>query len=662
MQHFSIVPPGADPLRDADEAAGKCRSFSRAIALRMFVFACIATALVAAFAFDFAARQAEDTLLSDWNRDIERRARYESDRFTRAETAVDKLAARFVQSYADPAVLPSVDFDRYFAHRKDGTVRLRRAFYSGIRDETGVVRSGVTGFVARNRPSLDEELRRRLVLTYETVAEFGPGIAGDFSNIHASLPENALIIYSPGEPWGLEAASDLDMTSLSVLASTLQSNNPARKPRWTGLYYDSTVSKWTVTYQKPVDLKGRHLINSSIDVSMTDLLQTIMENGPDGAEDLILSKDGMLVAYPAAIDELMRNAGQISVDKFGDARILEIYRTLAAAAPRPAGEASIVYNAEIHAYIGSVELAGPGWWMVTVYPKALVNEKAVHAAGSIMLLIAVLFAAFIVTVVVVLRTSVSGPIHKMTRASRRLARGDYEAVYSGAVDLPVDRKDEIGALARSFQQMARQLGFTNRRLENSVRQRTIELELANEQLQELSRKDGLTGALNRRAFDEDLANAFAELNTRGVPFALSLFDVDCFKLYNDRYGHAAGDIALRTIVSEIEAALPRAKVYRYGGEEIAAILPCTTIDDANAAVRATVHRIAGLGIEHRDSPHGRVTISAGTKLVDTPGEIPTSVMVAVDEALYAAKRGGRNRSVFATDPAFRLKPADPASD
>jgi len=124
-------------------------------------------------------------------------------------------------------------------------------------------------------------------------------------------------------------------------------------------------------------------------------------------------------------------------------------------------------------------------------------------------------------------------------------------------------------LARSFQFMAGQVDSIMNRLEHLVTERTIELELANQQLAERSLRDGLTGAFNRRAFDQDLEKALDAVEKNGVTVSLALFDVDFFKAYNDHYGHVAGDKALERIVACIGDSLPGAKVYRYGGEEIA---------------------------------------------------------------------------------------------
>jgi diguanylate cyclase (GGDEF)-like protein len=282
-----------------------------------------------------------------------------------------------------------------------------------------------------------------------------------------------------------------------------------------------------------------------------------------------------------------------------------------------------------------------------VHPQAQVEARALRTAGAILVLIACLFGVFILTAVFVLRTSVSSPIKKLTRASNHVAEGHYDSVVGRGHDLPVHRRDEIGTLARSFRQMADKVEDMRSGLERTVAARTAELELANQQLLDQSRKDALTGALNRRAFDQDLRQAMRDAR-QGTGIALALFDVDFFKPFNDHYGHVAGDRALEKAVAEIAAALPGASIYRYGGEEIAAIIPCSATHGARDAVAGAVHAVARIGIPHAKSALGELTVSAGAMRipddVDDSVEGCRTILGSVDKALYAAKDGGRNRS------------------
>lgn len=639
MKHEGTLVPG-EVGRSAEDAFGSGRvSFTRKVALRMIVLAFCAAGVVALFSFHAAKNEAENTLVTEWKTQIELRGRYESERFLLAEQLADRMADSFLALYSNPEVASSDDFSDYFYRPGDGTIRLRPEYFSGDR--------GVSGFISRDRPDLTPEVQRRLILAYQSVARFGPGASAQFANVHASLPENALIIHWPEVPWGLNAASDLNMTEGSVLKSTLQAHNPDRTPVWTGLYFDATASNWTITYQKPVDLQGRHLFTPSVDVSLTNLVGNVVNGTPDGAFDLILSRDGKLIAHPKGLDGLAEDAGQIDISKAGNPVLSSIYRRLIQADPEGTDQADVVFDPDLNAYIASARIDGPDWWLVTIHPRTEVQARALRSAGALLSLIAVLFGAFILTAILVLRTSVSAPIRKMTLASQYVADGHYASIVGSDHDLPVQRDDEIGTLARSFRQMATKVEDMRFGLERTVVERTAELELANQQLLEQSRRDSLTGALNRRAFDQDLRQATLDAG-EGTEIALALFDVDFFKPFNDHYGHVAGDRALEKVVTEIGAALPGASIYRYGGEEIAAIIPCSATNGASSAVDGAVRAVARIGILHAESPLGTLTVSAGAmaipKDVEDSMQARQTILETVDKALYAAKDAGRNRS------------------
>lgn len=185
-----------------------------------------------------------------------------------------------------------------------------------------------------------------------------------------------------------------------------------------------------------------------------------------------------------------------------------------------------------------------------------------------------------------------------------------------------------------------------RQLESRVAERTAELEHLNQELERRARIDGLTGIGNRRYFDEQLAAAWADHLRRNLQLALILVDVDHFKRFNDSRGHLEGDEALRRIASVLDAAAvrPRDVVARYGGEEIAVILPETDSGGATHLAETMRRAVEELAIEHGDSDTGVVTISAGVAAITPSATHQPEILVQLaDAALYDAKHGGRNR-------------------
>jgi diguanylate cyclase (GGDEF)-like protein len=185
-------------------------------------------------------------------------------------------------------------------------------------------------------------------------------------------------------------------------------------------------------------------------------------------------------------------------------------------------------------------------------------------------------------------------------------------------------------------------------LEQRVVERTHELQVANEQLANLSITDGLTGLANRRHFDEVLDNEYVRLRRSGAPLSLVLLDVDYFKLFNDTYGHPCGDDCLRQVAALIAGLVNRASdlAARYGGEEFALILPETDAQGAVALAERLRSGIEQLAIPHSASKASHVTASLGVITV-APTTLPLArdAIKLADTQLYQAKAGGRNRVV-----------------
>jgi diguanylate cyclase (GGDEF)-like protein len=162
--------------------------------------------------------------------------------------------------------------------------------------------------------------------------------------------------------------------------------------------------------------------------------------------------------------------------------------------------------------------------------------------------------------------------------------------------------------------------------------------------------DGLTGVFNRREFDVAIEREWRNSLRDRSALALLMIDVDLFKTYNDRYGHQRGDDALRQVAACLRrhCARPRDIVARYGGEEFAVLLPSTPADGAKALAEDVRLAVAECRIEHVDSPYGTVTLSIGlAEMTPDADNAPADIIRRADAALYAAKRGGRNRVIAA---------------
>jgi diguanylate cyclase (GGDEF)-like protein len=174
-------------------------------------------------------------------------------------------------------------------------------------------------------------------------------------------------------------------------------------------------------------------------------------------------------------------------------------------------------------------------------------------------------------------------------------------------------------------------------------------------LRELTLTDGLTGVSNRRAFDEKLQGEWRRCARAEVPMALIMVDIDHFKLFNDHYGHQAGDACLRQVGAAMQRAArrPQDLVARYGGEEFAILLPQEDISGAEAVARRVLDEIGALEIAHaRSTAAPQVTVSMGVASITPQAKRePALLLKAADALLYQAKANGRNRYVLGGETA-----------
>lgn len=219
----------------------------------------------------------------------------------------------------------------------------------------------------------------------------------------------------------------------------------------------------------------------------------------------------------------------------------------------------------------------------------------------------------------------------------------YKLNSMGLVNLEGDRAKiscQLYRLYFSQQQTASNFVTKNNRIE--------QLERENRQLKDLIYLDSLTQIPNRRYFDESLVKEWRRMARFDRNLSLILLDVDHFKLYNDTYGHQAGDICLRSVAGAIDRCLKRGAdlAARYGGEEFAVILPGTDLQGAVFLAEQIRNKIKSLEIEHaRSSVNLKVvTVSIGvTSIVPNADISPTILVQVADKALYKSKRNGRDR-------------------
>ena len=289
-------------------------------------------------------------------------------------------------------------------------------------------------------------------------------------------------------------------------------------------------------------------------------------------------------------------------------------------------------------------------WVVVVrmdadvaFAPVLELERQIWLA-SVGLILAFLLVAFF------LARQIGRPLQALASTAHRIQAGDPDAVF------PRERgyreaRELTGALRGLVDELTaheRELTALTQQLEQRVRERTVELSEANAQLEVLAMTDGLTGLANRRHFGDQLAREVTRCAEMGKPLALVTMDIDHFKAINDTHGHPAGDAVLRRVAMLLEENVRGGDLLaRVGGEEFAVLAleaPMAEAMPLAERLRAAIEAAGPIPVGRADIP---VTISVGVAVLwSRQGDLlkaPERLLAAADDALYRAKRNGRNR-------------------
>jgi len=253
-----------------------------------------------------------------------------------------------------------------------------------------------------------------------------------------------------------------------------------------------------------------------------------------------------------------------------------------------------------------------------------VNQSLFYALGATFVIAVCLGAA--------VGRRLGGDLGVLTRAVKAVGEGSL------GQEVRIRSRDEVGVLAGAFNRMSTELVRARAELEQSAAQ--IQEQAA--RLQELSIRDGLTGLYNRRHFDEQAAQLYAQARRYQQPLTFAVGDIDYFKRINDKFSHGVGDEVLRRVAVLLRTSMRESDVIaRYGGEEFVLALTSTPAPQAAQACEKLRHSIE-THPWHEIHPDLRVTMSLGlSDWVSLGG--PEQMIGAADTQLYRAKEEGRNR-------------------
>ncbi len=224
----------------------------------------------------------------------------------------------------------------------------------------------------------------------------------------------------------------------------------------------------------------------------------------------------------------------------------------------------------------------------------------------------------------------------------------YGNILAGFTDKAQKPNTDINKEVSNVLDETKQMAESNRGLEEKLQASSREILELREHLERLEREasmDGLTGVANRKRFDVTLRQEIANANRDQAQVSLLMVDIDFFKKFNDTYGHLLGDQVLRLVARYLTDCIKgNDMAARYGGEEFAVILPRTRLEDAVHVAEQIRSHVASKKVVNRRTGEalGKITLSIGVGEYRT-GETPAELIHRADEALYLAKKSGRDK-------------------
>jgi signal transduction histidine kinase/ActR/RegA family two-component response regulator len=436
------------------------------------------------FAFEQELEHREIGYLRDY---VTQRANQEERRFTDLAAAHKDagMAMRLRIAHLDTAQADRL-FDAYFPLQADGTRRTRDAAFDGESEANGNYRYGVGGFIRDGR-NVDLTEKKALVAAYEVVPRFGEALVTRYDNFYFFTPKTRVVMFAPDRPDRLKfyrhnAPADLSIAGEEMNLITLPANNPARAIRCTSLQrliQDKDGERLATGCMTPLDVGSEHVgaFGSSIELSGY-FLRAIIDTSR-GSENLIITGNGELIAYP----------GFATPGKASEATLAAFERdmslkTLVQKIKKQPLDRGVVRSADGKYIIAYGLLRGPDWYFLIRYPAGSVAGAAALSASWILffgLLAAALQAGL---VMMMAQRTIATPLGRLASFADTHRRTPQAAV--GREDQEVlagieAQADEIGVLARALKASREQAALVMDGLEERVRERTSELERANQE-------------------------------------------------------------------------------------------------------------------------------------------------------------------------------------
>lgn len=512
--------------RTANTGAFPFMTIPRRIVLHVAVGVGVMIAGVTVLTYGLVYRAAKQRDLRHLENYVSERALREELAFRQVEGNLRLVRGQFLKRMraASPSARDIQDrWNARFQKFPDGAWRSREKFRDGRRFSTLWAHRD---FV----PDLTNQLQ--ILRAQDICDELLPGWADTFPSVYFVLPGWANIGFDPRIPsWVWDTPSDYDATELEWFQLALPAGKAPEGLSWTGVLQEPTTKMPIVSVYIPVEWEGTFVGSIGHDIDVSRMMDEATRSGLEGATHLIFRSDGRLVAHPTRRAEIIATKGRLQMQDCGEPTLATLYQAVGRLGERRFSG----YDTASQVYYSVARLAGPEWLFLTMVPRARLHQQAFESAQWVLWSGLVSLALVLVCLGAVLRRQVSGPLMELTLATRQMSRGNP------SVRARVRRNDELGDLARTFNEMAEQVSARetelrqlNLELENRVTLRTADLTQANQRLDQ-AREEALRLLARERELSE-LKSDFVSLVSHEfrTPLEIILSSTDNLRRYHDR--------------------------------------------------------------------------------------------------------------------------------
>lgn len=375
------------------------------------------------------------------------RAAQQGQGFRQAQDSVQRLRAAWLERAAAlPLAQVAPRFTSLFAQSSDGLWRLRPERVDTERAPTFYLQPGP------HRSGLDDDVRRRAVVSYELLRERGPALVPPLFSAYVDFIEKGLMVYAPGIDWGRSATPATNNLDYPTMRGSDPRRNPRREVFWTPVYFDGEARTWMVSVIAPLDWQGRWVGTVGHDLNIDSLLGSMDGQGTQlGSQQLILSGSGELIAHPQLRERIAQADGQLALKRLHDPLLDAVYGLIR---EQSGPGAHVAATADGRFWVAWQRIEGPDWWSVSVLPQDLVEARLRAPIAWILMAGLLSLALALWWLRRVIRRRVQQPLGRLSRAVQRLSAGQEPGSTAGVAAADLARLS--GAFDGMVQQLAEQ--------------------------------------------------------------------------------------------------------------------------------------------------------------------------------------------------------------